>query len=152
VTAAVALLGCSGDDGEGASEGEGDNAYQLAVEEVTDQVGATVETAQVTLNEVRDGADADAAAATLDDLSATIAEAGERLSALEAPEGADAVASDLEAAIGDLSLSMAQVATDLRGPADPHDVTISGGRLLRTSDTGIGALSRALRTLADEES
>jgi hypothetical protein len=156
--AALALGGpaaCGGDDDDADRERQRAEDYALAVERITDAVYEDGSDAIVALNRARDGSLAPArAGAELDRLAGRVATAEGRLRRLRPPEAARSTARDLRTSVDALALHLRLAATDVRAAARGAGETVrsaaaANARLVLADSSGMSALSRAVRTIAD---
>jgi ATP phosphoribosyltransferase regulatory subunit HisZ len=151
--AALACLGGCSDDDDGARQAA--EGYSLDVERIADDVDRSTTRALETLNRVADDKiDSGRAIEALEADSARVTAQSGRLAKLDPPEPAAATADDLEFQLDSLARSLDSAATDVRvaerGAADLTATGRSSARVALAEQSGVAALSRALRALALE--
>ena len=127
------------------------------MERISDDVYREGSTALITLNRLADGSlAARPGASQLDRLAGRLKIAVTRLRRLRPPEPARASDYDLECAVASYSLDLRFAATDVRvaarEQADLGTIARGQARTVRVHQSGVSALSRALRRLAFQPS
>jgi len=150
----LALLGCSGDDEETESARKAASELSAAVEQISDGLTTEGANALTALNKVIDESiEPRGAIAVLKCYSDAAKSAEMRLGRLKAPASAESTADGLAFLIAALERSIEFTATDIRiarrEREDIPAVARSGDRVISAPQSGVRALSLALRALAN---
>jgi len=145
-------LGCSGDDEETESARKAAGEYSAAVEQISDGLTTEGANALTALNKVIDESIEPRSAIAVLKRYADAAKSAE-MRRLKAPASAESTADGLAFSIAALERSIEFTATDIRiarrEREDVPAVARSGDRVISAHQSGVRALSLALRALAN---